>query len=255
MKIYLIDDEDIIRAGEAAIVRDCCPGDEVLDFKTEREFLEKAKEAPCDVAFIDIHLGGGADGIHLAEKLKMITPNVNIIFLTAYDRYYREAIHLRASGYLLKPLMKSDVLEELENLRYEVERGSKKLQVTCFGNFDVKKSDGSPLHFERSKSKEAFAYLIHLNGSSCTIRELAAVLFEDEPFDRKNQVYIQKIISSLMKSLREAGVESVIEKGFNSLAVNVSLVDCDYYEFLEENKERRFSRPEMYMEQYSWAMY
>ncbi len=255
MRIYLIDDEEIILNGELELLRECCPEDEIEVFQTEEKFLQRVIERPCDVAFMDINLAG-TDGIHVGKRLKEIVPNVNIIFLTAYDNYYREAMGLRVSGYLLKPLSKADVLSELDNLRYAVSREIKKrIQVTCFGNFDVKKMDGTPVRFERSKSKEAFAYLIHLNGSSCTIRELAAVLFEDEPFDRKNQMYIQKIVSSLMKNLREIGAERVIEKGFNSLAVNPALIECDYYQFLEEDSERRFSRPDIYMEQYSWALY
>jgi two-component SAPR family response regulator len=55
--------------------------------------------------------------------------------------------------------------------------------------------DNVPLHFERSKAKEIFAYLIYKHGASCTIREIAAILFEDEPYDRKQQWHIQKIIS------------------------------------------------------------
>ncbi len=33
--------------------------------------------------------------------------------------------------------------------------------VQCFGNFDVFTPDGSHVHFERSRSKEIFAYLVH----------------------------------------------------------------------------------------------
>ena len=69
------------------------------------------------------------------------------------------------------------------------------LKVRCFGNFEVFNLNNIPLHFERSKAKEVFAYLIYKHGASCTIKEIAAVLFEDEPYDRKQQGYTQKIIS------------------------------------------------------------
>lgn len=68
------------------------------------------------------------------------------------------------------------------------------LRVQCFGNFDVFTPGGEHVRFERSKAKEMFAYLIHKQGTSCTSREIAAVLFEDEPYDEKNQNLMQTYI-------------------------------------------------------------
>ena len=255
MRIYLADDEEILLKGELKTIRECCPNDEVLGFRTGEELLMQAEESPCDVAFLDINLER-MSGIRVAEELKKLNPKVNIIFVTAYDDYYREAMRIRASGYLTKPLVPSLVTEELKNLRFETESGKAYLlNITCLGNFEVRNRQGGIVRFDRSKSKEAFAYLVHLSGSSCTVRELAAVLFEDEPFDHKNQIYIQKIISSMMKCLRENDAAEVVEKNFNSIALKTEKVNCDYYEYLAAHEEARFVRPPRYMEQYSWAMY
>ena len=49
------------------------------------------------------------------------------------------------------------------------------------------------------------------------------------------------------------GAESVIVRSYNALAVNVELLDCDYYRFKQLNAGA-INRYEMeYMNQYSWA--
>ena len=42
-------------------------------------------------------------GLELAKRIKDVRPNVNIIFVTAYEEYAFEAHKLYASGYLLGP--------------------------------------------------------------------------------------------------------------------------------------------------------
>ena len=105
------------------------------------------------------------------------------------------------------------------------------LKVMCFGNFDVFTVSGELLHFDRAKSKECFAYLVSRCGNSCSIRELAGALFEDMPYDRRQANDVQQIITSMMRSLREAGAEKMIRKSCNALSVDPALLDCDYCRF------------------------
>ena len=59
----------------------------------------------------------------------------------------------------------------------------------------------------------------------------------------------------MMKTLRKVGAEDVVNKGFNSMSVNVNKVDCDYYRFLDLNKDREELYANDYMIQYPWAEY
>lgn len=83
------------------------------------------------------------------------------------------------------------------------------------------------------KSKEIFAYLVHKHGSSCTTRELFAVIFEDEPYEKKLQNLLQTYIYALIKSLKDVGAEDAVVRSYNALAVNPEVLDCDYYRFQE----------------------
>lgn len=253
MKILAADDEVLALEMLKEAIRDAEPQSEIIAFSKPSLLLEYAKENNSDIAFLDIHMRG-MTGVELAKKLKELNPKINIIFVTSYDQYASNALELRASGYIMKPVTAERVKEELENLRYPViPKKEAKLIVQCFGNFDVFDKDLKPVHFERKKSKEVFAYLVHKNGGSCTIKEIAAALFEDEPYDKKQQDYIQKIISSLVKNLKQVGAEDAINKSYNNISVNKTKIDCDYYNFKDLDVNAVNSYYGEYMSQYSWA--
>lgn len=253
MKILCVDDEPLALEMLEQAAKEAKPDAQVKAFLKPSLLQKEAKENGCDVAFLDIHMRG-ITGVELAKQLKEINPKMNIIFVTGFDEYTGDAMRLRASGYVMKPVTKEKLEAELEELRFPiVPKSDALLKVQCFGNFDVFTPDGVPVHFERSKSKEVFAYLVHRRGSSCTVKEIAAALFEDEPYDSKQQAYMQKIFSAMMKSLKKIGADKVVNKSYNSLSVNTKLLDCDYYRFGELDAGAVNAYHSEYMSQYYWA--
>lgn len=253
MRIAIIDNDSLMLRDSARLIKKIRPQDEVFIFETGLDFLQFVIEKPCEILFMDPYLED-VDGVMLAREVKELLPKVNIIFLTEYDSFYRAAVELRASGYVLKPLREEDIKEEIQNLRFALEiKKEIRMQAFCFGNFEVKTMSGEVIRFERKKSKEMLAYLIHKRGTVCTLKEAAAILFEDEIYDEKLQNYMQKIISSMMKTLRKYGVEEVIEKEFNSMRVDTSKIECDYYHFIEIGAELDFEQEQSYLENYTWA--
>lgn len=253
MRILCCDDEQLALQMLEMTVKKAKPDADVSAFKYQDELLADAEANGCDIAFLDIHMRG-MNGVELAKRLKEINPKMNIIFVTGFSDYTGDAMRLHASGYIMKPVTKAKVEAELADLRFPiVPKSNALLRVQCFGNFDVFTPDGKPLRFERSKSKEVFAYLVHRHGSSCTKKEIAAILFEDMPYDSNQQMYVQKIMSALMKSLKAVGAERVVEKSYNSIAVNVELIDCDYYRFRELDAGAVNAYQNEYMSQYYWA--
>lgn len=259
MNVLLVDDEVPALEVLKEAVSGALPDAQVGAFLKPKEALLYAKENPCEIAFLDIEMRG-MSGVELAKQLKEIYPQINLIFVTGYGEFTGEAMAMHASGYIRKPVSIRQLKKELEDLRYPLfgetdqrEQGRKLLKVKCLGNFDVYTADGNEVHFARSKSREAFAYLVNKCGASCTVREIAALLFEDEPYDRRQRGYMQKILSSMIIALRENGAEEVIIKQYNSLAVDTSLIDCDYYRFLAGEMEVISSWQGEYMSCYSWA--
>ena len=253
MRMLCVDDEPLMLKMLEMAIREAKPDADITAHRKQVDLLEDARQNGCDIAFLDIHMRG-MNGVELAKELKAVNPKMNIIFVTGFSEYAGEAMSLHASGYIMKPVTKEKIEAELADLRFPiVPKSNALLRVQCFGNFDVFLSDGSHMRFERSRSKEIFAYLVHRQGSSCTTREIAAALFEDEPYDKKQQNYVQQLIHAMIKSLKAAGAEKAVERSYNALAVNVDALDCDYYRFKELDAGAVNAYQNEYMSQYYWA--
>ena len=84
MKILAADDEALAREMLTDAIREALPDAEIFDFAKPSDLLEFAKETPCEIAFLDIHMRG-MTGVELAKKLKDLNPKLNIIFVTGFD--------------------------------------------------------------------------------------------------------------------------------------------------------------------------
>ena len=60
-----------------------------------------------DLAILDINMPQ-IDGITLAARIKQISPQTAILFLTAYKEYAFDAYAVHPTGYLLKPVTYAD---------------------------------------------------------------------------------------------------------------------------------------------------
>ena len=253
LHIIAVDDEQLALGLLVRSIRKACPSAQISEFQSGHKALQFLESNRCDVAFLDIHMRG-MDGLTLAKKIKELNPKCNLIFVTGYSAYTGDAFSMHASGYIIKPVSAEAIRKELEDLRHPITMlPNTLLRIRCFGNFEVFSADGEPVKFSRTKAKELFAYLVYRKGSSCTSRELAAVLFEDTEYSTKQMLYLQKIISSMMQTLRQHNAANVIHKTYNAIALNDEVVDCDYYRFLKMDVPSINTYTGEFMTQYSWA--
>ena len=205
-------------------------------------------------AFLDIRMRG-MNGLEAAAHLKTLHPKVIIFFCTAYSEYAFDAFGLCAKGYLLKPVQANEIERVLDEMvsdwRDAQNELSKDIRIQTFGNFSVF-VDNTLLRFEREKAKELLAYLVDRHGSTVTTAQIATVLWE-EAYDRKLKNKTTAIISSLRNTLKAAGIESILIKTWNNLALDVSKVKCDAYDFEKGDLLAINSFHGEYMANYSWA--
>ena len=187
------------------------------------------------------------NGVELSKRLKLVCPNLNVIFATGYDDYMRDALSLRVSGYLKKPITPEDVLAELDNLRHPVKPSGKRVRFQTFGNFEVF-IDGEPAAFAREKTKEYLAYLVD-RGTVCTGAEIAAALWEDDI----SPAYLRKLRKDLFDTFQAAGCAEVLIHEWNRQGIRAELVDCDYYDWKRGLPSAINAYHGEYMSQYSWA--
>ena len=146
--------------------------------------------------------------------------------------------------------VQEEVQEAAKQENIESEPG--KLEIRCFGNFEVFWK-GKPLLFSRRQTTELLAYLIDRKGASCTTEEIAAVLWEDYTNEKNTKAQLRVLISDLRHTLANIGQEDIVVRSRGQVAVMADQVDCDYYRMLKGDMDAVNAYRGEYMSQYSWA--
>ena len=254
MRIFLIDDEPkaLRLLHEAAAAAE--PSAELFDFSDGGECLAYVRERGLlpDAVFSDIELPE-MTGLSFAVELKKLAPEAKIVFVTGYPKYAADAFRLHVSGYIVKPVSAERIREELDQLGYtRAKPASDKLEVRCFGHFEVFWR-GEPVLFQRKQSKELFAFLIDREGRACSAGEIAAALWENENDMKAASARVRLLLHDLRAALRAIGMEEVLVRGHRQLAIRRDMVDCDYYRMLDGDMEAVNAFDGRYMVEYSWA--
>ncbi|MBQ1311490.1 MAG: response regulator [Blautia sp.] len=250
MQIIVVDDEEIILEGIVNTIRSVVKDGEIESFRQPSGALEYAQDHKVDIAFLDIEMPEYT-GVELAKRLKSVNPQMNIIFTTSYSQYTGEAMKMHASGYILKPVTKEDVLYELDNLRRPVpEYRQDTLNVHTFGNFEVF-CGKEPVRFQYSKTKELFAWLVDRQGALCSNKELEGILWEDA--DSTKTSYLKRLKRDLIETLEECGQKGVLSTQWGKIGVLKDKISCDYYDWIEGKPYALNAYHGEYMTQYSWG--
>lgn len=253
MNILTVDDEINALQMLTENVRSLVPEANVVPFSNPVSALEWTAENPCDIAFLDIEMGG-MNGMELGKKLKERNPKTNLIFVTGYLEYAISAYTLRASGFLEKPASREAIRIELDNLRYPMPKPQthNRVSVQCFGNFEVF-CDNAPLTFKRSKTKELFAFLVDRKGARVTSGEICAKLWDDQSSDKQQKDYLRHLIMDLTRTLENVGESDILVRSFNGYTIDPEKIDCDYFDYLKNIPYAVRAYQGEYMQQYSWA--
>ena len=115
--IIVVEDDPRALKGYLHLLGDTLPNAQVFGFQTGAEALGFAEANRVALVFLDADMPGEG-GVELAKKLQKITPRTNIVFIAGDAEYAWEALAVRCSGYLLRPLTSDKILDEIEHLRY-----------------------------------------------------------------------------------------------------------------------------------------
>ena len=116
-RVAVIDDERIVLNGELSILRKLFPQSEVKGFTRSSEALAYIGSESVKLVFLDIEMGK-TNGLDLCRRILEISPDTDVVFLTAYKDYSLDAWSTGACGFMVKPLSAADVARQLELLRY-----------------------------------------------------------------------------------------------------------------------------------------
>ena len=253
MRMIAVDDERLALR-QFVMETENIPGAEIAGaFTSPLEALEYLRENSVEAAFLDIEMPE-MNGITLAEKMREISPDLVVIFVTGYERYTLEALRVKADYYLTKPCTGPEIRAAVERARLLAVRQKKRVYVRTFGRFDVY-IDGQAVCFAGAKAKELLALCVDHRGGTVTIEEAADKLWEDRVYDSRVKNLYRKAVMQIRQLLAEHGAEEIFTGERGSCRIDVGKIDCDYYDLLQGKAEavREWRLTGNYLQEYSWA--
>ncbi len=130
--LLVVDDEDGPRQSLRVIFKDDY---EILMAEDGPSAVELAQNNAVDVAVVDIRMAG-MSGIEVLERLKFVSPDIEVVMMTAFETTdtMRQALRLRACDYINKPFdvgtMRAAVSSAMQRhtLESEIHTNAEKLE-------------------------------------------------------------------------------------------------------------------------------
>lgn len=252
MRIIAVDDEFLALEEFEDTCRDLGIEDEIVKFNNPLDALSYVAQNKVDIAFLDIEMPV-IKGIELAKRIKVLSPNVRVIFTTGYSDYALEAFGVDAVDYVLKPYEPQTIKKAYDKALLIKDAVSENhILIKTFGYFDVF-VEGKSVNFSSAKSKELLALLVDRNGGVVSTEQAISVLWEGRAYDETVQSLFRKVLRSLRVTLEEVGISEILVDNRNQRSIDKTKFSCDYYELLENGKSDKIKYFGKYMDQYAWA--
>lgn len=126
------------------------------------------------------------------------------------------------------------------------------IRLITFGNFTML-YNGTVVNFQRKKSQELLAYLVYKKGSSVNSKELMCVLWGERADSSTYGSSLRNLIVDIKQTFKKLNIMDFFITEYNSFRINPSVVNCDYYNFLDGIKDGESVFSGEFMSQYSWA--
>jgi DNA-binding NarL/FixJ family response regulator len=117
MKVFLVDDHEIVRQGIARVVEAQPDMTVIGEAANVHDALGRIAATEPDVALLDVRLPDG-NGIDLCRQIRQDHPHVQCVILTAYDDddAMFAAVVAGATGYLLKSIRATELVSAIRSV-------------------------------------------------------------------------------------------------------------------------------------------
>jgi len=172
IKVFIVDDHEIIREGLKKILKEESDLVVVGEAQNGAELLEKIPNIDCDIVLLDMNMPG-RNGLDLLGDLKNLNPKLHILVLSIHpeDKFALRTLKAGASGYLCK----DTALEELVVAIRKVHTKGRYLSTTLAEQlaFDIM-PEKDQLPHELLSNREQEIMIMLASGSK--VKDIAAEL-------------------------------------------------------------------------------
>lgn len=208
MRIILVDDEaPLLR--ELMELLSCYPDLEITGSYTDPlQALAELEATRPELAFLDIEMRT-LSGIELAEQLLTKNPEMDVLFVTAYNQYAVEAFEVSAVDYILKPVRPERLKKAMERIRRKrgLAQETKTLRIQFFGKFALYQGNEA-VKWSRGKPRELLAYFLASEGTWIDKFKICDDLW---PESLPNQALrnLQTAVWAIRKCLRDYNISAI----------------------------------------------
>lgn len=217
MRAILVDDEALPLGQLKRVLENDVVGIEVIGaYLNPFEAEEMVKLHKPDIVFSDIEMPE-LNGLQLGERIQEVNPEIEIVFVTAFDQYAVQAFQLYAIDYIMKPIQLDRLQTTIERLRLMLSKQTEKavgkkgtLEMRCFNSIEIQLPDGKVeiMNWRTAKAQELFAYLLHHRGQLIYRDTILEMLWPDFDLSRgSKQLYTT--IYHIRQTLKKYGLDEV----------------------------------------------
>lgn len=219
LKVILIDDEQLSNDLLKLMLQRIGGVEVIGTYTNPMEALESLKDQMIDTIFLDNEMGQ-YNGIQIAKKIRKTHPEINIVFVTAYEQFAVDAFEIRAADYLLKPVIQARLKETLNRLKEKtpalqevqepMEEDNLLLNLNVMGQAQLRDHKGNEMKWRTRKVKELFIYLWHHSPNAVHRTRIIEDLWAEQLQESATQL-MHTTLYQLRKSLRDAGFKVPIK--------------------------------------------
>ncbi|MGW3347263.1 response regulator [Nonomuraea rubra] len=201
MRLFLVDDHPVVRAGLVALLG----GEDDIEILGEASGAEEALSGIAarrpDVVLMDLQLGDGADGVEATRRIRALPSPPQVLVLTTYetDADVMRAVAAGATGYLLKVCPPEELFQGIR----AAARGESVLSAKVAARMMRRLRDPGPALSVREVE------ILELLASGAGNREIARRLFITEATVKTHLVHIY---GKLGVDTRTAAVTAAVER-------------------------------------------
>lgn len=227
MKVFIIDDEQLAVDSLKGMLERIGRVQIAGTYTNPIEALEDLDYQRVDAVFLDNEMGP-YNGIQVAKDIKAKHPEINIVFVTAFEKFAVDAFAVRAVDYLLKPVGESRLKETLNRLqeldgRDEEMTGltdSPMLIINVMGSVKLRDNRGNEVKWRTKKVKELFVYLWDHYPSGVHRSRILEDLWPEQYAENAAQL-MHTTLYQLRKILRNSGFQRPIQLVNEKYVLNV----------------------------------
>ncbi|MBV8349434.1 MAG: response regulator transcription factor [Mycolicibacterium sp.] len=191
MKVFLVDDHEVVRRGLADLLHNTPDLEVVGEAGSVAEAMARIPVLRPDVAVLDLRLPDG-NGVELCRDLLSEMPDLRCLMLTSYttDEAMLDAILAGASGYIVKDVKGL----ELANAIRDVGAGKSLLDSRAAAALMEKLRQGTQKTNPVSEFTDQERTLLALLGEGLTNKQIAARMFLAEKTVKN---YVSRLLAKL----------------------------------------------------------